>query len=226
MNKKSIVIFSIVILLVVVGIATFFVLQKNNNNKDEKQSNNTNTTSVANLENKETKNNETNNNETSSKKSAVVYFSATGNTKQIAEYIKDETNSDIFEIIPKQKYTSEDLNYGDNNTRATREQNDDSARPEIENKIDVSNYDVIFLGYPIWWGNVPKIILSFIDSTNLDGKTVAPFCTSGSSGISTSQQTLKSYKSSINWILGERFSSSSSKEEVKTWIDGLHLNLN
>lgn len=225
MNKKSIVIFSIIILLVVVGIATFFVLQKNNNNKDEKQSNTTNNTTSNNVENKETNNNETNKNDTSSKKSAVIYFSATGNTKQIAEYIKDETNSDIFEIIPKQKYTAEDIDYGEN-ARAKIEQNDNNARPEIENKIDVSSYDVIFLGYPIWWDEAPKIILSFIDSTNLDGKTVAPFCTSGSSGISTSQQTLKSYKSSINWILGERFSSSSSKEEVKTWIDGLHLNLN
>ena len=156
-------------------------------------------------------------------KIAVVYFSATGNTKVIAEQIKDETNADIIEIIPKKKYTSEDLNYNDDSTRATKEQNDDNARPEIENNIDLSEYDIIILGYPIWWGDVPKIILSFIDNTNLDGKTVIPFCTSGSSDISTSESTLKSYKSSINWKEGKRFSGSSSIEEIRTWIDGLNI---
>ena len=171
---------------------------------------------------KETK--ETNNvqiNEKDDKKIAVVYFSATGTTKKVAELIKDETNADIFEIIPKQKYTSEDLNYGDKNTRATKEQNDENARPEIENSIDLSNYDVVFLGYPIWWGNAPKIILSFIDNTNLDGKTVIPFCTSGSSGISTSESTLKTYKNNIKWIEGKRFSSSTTKDEASNWVRSL-----
>ena len=149
--------------------------------------------------------NEVQNIEASNKKVAVVYFSATGTTKQVAELIKDETSADIFEIMPKQKYTSEDLNYGDRNTRATKEQNDENARPEIENKIDLSNYDIVYLGYPIWWGNVPKIVLSFMDNTNLDGKTVIPFCTSGSTGISTSENTLKSYKTNIKWISGKRF---------------------
>ena len=171
---------------------------------------------------KETK--ETNNvqiNEKDDKKVAVVYFSATGTTKEVAELIKDETNADIFEIIPKQKYTSEDLNYGDKNTRATKEQNDENARPEIENSIDLSNYDVVFLGYPIWWGNAPKIILSFLDNTNLDGKTVIPFCTSGSSGISTSESTLKTYKNNIKWIEGKRFSSSTTKDEASNWVRSL-----
>ena len=171
---------------------------------------------------KETK--ETNNvqiNEKDDKKVAVVYFSATGTTKEVAELIKDETNADIFEIIPKQKYTSEDLNYGDKNTRATKEQNDENARPEIENSIDLSNYDVVFLGYPIWWGNAPKIILSFIDNTNLDGKTVIPFCTSGSSGISTSESTLKTYKNNIKWIEGKRFSSSTTRDEASNWVRSL-----
>ena len=159
--------------------------------------------------------------ENSDKKVAVVYFSATGTTKKVAELIKDETNADIFEIIPKQKYTSEDLNYGDKNTRATKEQNDENARPEIENSIDLSNYDVVFLGYPIWWGNAPKIILSFIDNTNLDGKTVIPFCTSGSSGISTSESTLKTYKNNIKWIEGKRFSSSTTRDEASNWVRSL-----
>lgn len=167
---------------------------------------------------------ETNNvqiNEKDDKKIAVVYFSATGTTKKVAELIKDETQADIFEIIPKQKYTSEDLNYGDKNMRATKEQNDENARPEIENNIDLSNYDVVFLGYPIWWGNVPKIVLSFMDNTNLDGKTIIPFCTSGSSGISTSESTLKTYKNNIKWIEGKRFSSSTTNDVIADWIKSL-----
>ena len=172
--------------------------------------------------NEEKEKNEVQNIEASNKKVAVVYFSATGTTKQVAELIKDETSADIFEIMPKQKYTSEDLNYGDRNTRATKEQNDENARPEIENKIDLSNYDIVYLGYPIWWGNVPKIVLSFMDNTNLDGKTVIPFCTSGSTGISTSENTLKSYKTNINWISGKRFSNSTTKDEVSNWIKNLN----
>ena len=175
-----------------------------------------------NIINEEKEKNEVQNIEASNKKVAVVYFSATGTTKQVAELIKDETSADIFEIMPKQKYTSEDLNYGDRNTRATKEQNDENARPEIENKIDLSNYDIVYLGYPIWWGNVPKIVLSFMDNTNLDGKTVIPFCTSGSTGISTSENTLKSYKTNINWISGKRFSNSTTKDEVSNWIKNLN----
>ena len=172
--------------------------------------------------NEEKEKNEVQNIEASNKKVAVVYFSATGTTKQVAELIKDETSADIFEIMPKQKYTSEDLNYGDRNTRATKEQNDENARPEIENKIDLSNYDIVYLGYPIWWGNVPKIVLSFMDNTNLDGKTVIPFCTSGSTGISTSENTLKSCKTNIKWISGKRFSNSTTKDEVSNWIKNLN----
>ena len=212
MNKKLIII--IVIALVFVG----FVVIGNIAYNLTDGANEIKTTNEV----KETK--ETNNvqiNEKDDKKIAVVYFSATGTTKKVAELIKDETQADIFEIIPKQKYTSEDLNYGDKNTRATKEQNDENARPEIENNIDLSNYDVVFLGYPIWWGNVPKIVLSFIDNTNLDGKTIIPFCTSGSSGISTSESTLKTYKNNIKWIEGKRFSSSTTNDVIADWIKSL-----
>ena len=212
MNKKLIII--IVIALVFVG----FVVIGNIAYNLTDGANEIKTTNEV----KETK--ETNNvqiNEKDDKKIAVVYFSATGTTNKVAEMIKDDTNADLFEIIPKQKYTSEDLNYGDKNTRATKEQNDENARPEIENNIDLSNYDVVFLGYPIWWGNVPKIVLSFMDNTNLDGKTIIPFCTSGSSGISTSESTLKTYKKNIKWIEGKRFSSSTTNDVIADWIKGL-----
>ena len=212
-NKISIILIGLILIAIMI-IGGYFIIKSN-----QQQENNVNNIVID-----TNKNEEANINKISNNKIAVIYFSATGNTKQIAEYIQGETNSDMFEIIPKQKYTPEDLNYGDNNTRATKEQNDKNARPEIENKIDVSNYDVIFLGYPIWWGDVPKIILSFIDNTNLNGKKIIPFCTSGSSSISTSENTLKSYNSNLNWNEGNRFSNSSTKEEIKKWIDSLNIN--
>lgn len=153
------------------------------------------------------------------KKVAVVFFSATGTTKQVAEYIKDETNADIFEIVPKQKYSEADLNWNDSNSRTTKEQNDKTSRPEIANKIDVSNYDVIFIGYPIWWADTPRIIQTFMESYELSGKTMIPFCTSGGTGISTSEKTLRGYKG-INWILGKRLGTS--KDEVVNWIKSLN----
>ncbi len=214
MKKNNIIIsLTIVLLIIAIIVGGYFIVKTNSKKKDETNNFIKNTN----------ENEEINTHKELNKKAVVIYFSATGNTKQVAEYIKDEINSDIFEIIPKQKYTSEDLNYGDNNTRATREQNDENARPEIDNMIDISDYDVIFLGYPIWWGDVPKIILSFIDNTNLKGKTVIPFCTSGSSGISTSESTLKLYSGNINWIGGKRFSNSSTREDIKSWIDSLNL---
>lgn len=212
-NTNIIAVLIIVILILAITIGGYLIIKFNKRTENQAKNFTINTS----------ENEGTSADKTSNKKTAVVYFSATGNTKQVAEYIKDETNSDIFEIVPKQKYTSEDLNYGDSNTRATREQNDKNARPEIENKIDVSNYDVIFLGYPIWWGDVPKIILSFIDNTNLNGKIVIPFCTSGSTSISTSESTLNSYNNSINWVKGNRFSSIATKNDIKNWIDSLNL---
>ena len=213
-NIKIISILVIILFIVAVIVGAYFII-KSNQKEDVKENNNI-------IENN--KNEVISEYKESDKKIAVIYFSATGTTKQIAEYIKDEINGDIFEIIPKQKYTTEDLNYGDSNTRATREQNDKNARPEIENKIDVSNYDVIFLGYPIWWGDVPKIIVSFIDSTELKEKNIIPFCTSESSDILGSENTLKSYNKNINWMTGKRFSNNSQKEEIKKWIEVLNLN--
>ena len=160
------------------------------------------------------------NNQSNDKKIAVVYFSATGTTKQVAEYIKDEVNAEIFEIVPKQIYSSADLNWNDNNSRSTKEQNDEKIRPEIQNSIDVSSYETIFIGYPIWWGDTPRIIQTFMESHNLNGKTMIPFCTSGGSGISGSEKTLKSYKG-INWIVGKRLSTS--RTDVSNWVKSLNI---
>ena len=141
---------------------------------------------------KEESKNKSNSNKEAKKNSnsVVLYFSATGTTKSIAERIASKSGSDIIEIIPKEKYKSEDLNYN-SDCRANREQNDSKARPEIENSIDISKYDTVYLGYPIWWGTNPKIILTLLDTYDFTGKNIIPFCTSGSTGISGSVSDLR-----------------------------------
>ncbi len=212
MNKKIIALI-ITIVVIVVGIGFWFI----SSNSKEESSNNSNTNTSENQNSNETQEENTNDNQNI----AIIYFSATGNTKKVAEYIKNATNGDLFEIVPKEKYMDNDLNYGNDNSRANKEQNDSNARPEIENKINVESYDVIYLGYPIWWGDVPKIILTFLDNHNLNDKTVIPFCTSGSTGISGSLSTLKNYNKNINWIDGKRFDSETSQNEVENWVHGL-----
>ena len=167
------------------------------------------------------KNNESNKNNHEVKdnsKSVVLYFSATGTTKKIAERIAKESNSDIIEIIPKEEYKKEDLDYN-NNCRANREQNDSKARPEIKNTIDISKYDNIYLGYPIWWGTNPKIILTLLDTYDFTNKTIIPFCTSGSTGISGSVNDLRNYNNKLNIKDGKRFSQNDSDEIIKDFIN-------
>ena len=158
--------------------------------------------------------------------SLVLYFSATNNTEQIAKYIREITSSDILEIVPKDVYTNEDLDYNNDNSRANREQNDENARPEISNKLDLENYDIIYLGYPIWWGIEPRIILTLLDNYNLENKTIIPFCTSGGSGIELSVSNIRNYNDKLNVLDGKKFDSSSSKEEVITWLNSLNINNN
>ncbi|MBR0312343.1 MAG: S-layer homology domain-containing protein [Oscillospiraceae bacterium] len=156
----------------------------------------------------------------------VAYFSATGSTAGIAKHIADATGAALYEIRPETPYTSADLNYSDSSTRATHEQNDAAARPAIAGKVEnMANYDVVFLGYPIWWGQAPKILYTFAESYSFDGKTVIPFCTSGSSGIGSSATNLQKSTSGANWLTGNRFSAGASRESVVSWINGLGLEI-
>ena len=123
----------------------------------------------------------------------VVYFSATGTTRGVAEKIAALTDADLVEIIPAQPYTAEDLNYNDRTTRATVEQNTPDVRPEIANDISLDGYTMVYLGYPIWWGQAPRIMSTFVESHDFTGITVIPFCTSGSSDIGQSDDTLLSW---------------------------------
>ena len=150
----------------------------------------------------------------------IVYFSATGNTEALANTIANVTGADMYEIIPEDQYTDEDLNYSDDDCRANQEMNDPNARPAISGTIEnMDEYDTILLGYPIWWGRLPKIMYTFTDMYDLAGKTIIPFCTSGSSGISTSVSELRSICVDSNVTDGFRGTSSSSERQVRTWLE-------
>lgn len=149
----------------------------------------------------------------------VVVFSATGTTKGVAEKIADLTGADLYEIIPEEPYSSADLNYNGNNSRATKEQNDKSARPEIGSEdISLEGYKTVYIGYPIWWGQAPRIMSTFVEKYDFTGITVIPFCTSGSSDIGNSDDTLAEQAESGNWIQGKRFSGSTTEDELRVWI--------
>ena len=156
-------------------------------------------------------------------KVAVVCFSETGNTERIAKEIVEITGGDFVKITPSVPYTDADRNYNDSNSRARLEQNDPAARPAIANDIDLSGYSTVFLGYPIWFGDSPKIMWTFVETHGLEGKTVVPFCTSGSSGVGSSDDHLKALSDGGTWLDGKRFSSSASASEIKNWISGLGL---
>ena len=148
----------------------------------------------------------------------VVYFSRTGHTKPLAEYIKDELNADIYEIEAKVPYTDDDIKYY-TDCRADREQKDPSARPEIAGELpDLSKYDTVFLGYPIWHGQAPKIIYTFLESVDVSGRTVIPFCTSASSPVGSSAENLHTLAPDAVWKEGTRFSIGTSREEISKWL--------
>lgn len=157
----------------------------------------------------------------------VVYFSCTNTTKGIADRIVEVTDAATWRINPEVAYTSEDLNYNNSSSRANREQNDPSARPAIKGKCEnLADYNVVFLGYPIWWGKAPKVIFTFLESYNLAGKTIIPFCTSHSSGIGSSDTDLHSMAAGAEWKQGRRFSGNESKETIEKWIESMNLNFN
>lgn len=155
-------------------------------------------------------------------KIAVVYFSGTGNTREVANLLAEEVAADIFEIIPEDMYTADDLNYNDDNCRANQEMNDDSARPTISNDLSVvSEYDVIYLGYPIWWGTAPRIIQTFIESYDINGATVYTFCTSGGSGIENSISDLQKLYPDVNFVDGKRLNDAT-ESDIREWIESLN----
>ena len=154
----------------------------------------------------------------------VAYFSATGNTENIAQHLQVILDADLYEIVPAEPYSDDDLNYNASDCRANQEQNDPDARPAIDGTVEnMDSYDVIFLGYPIWWGEAPKTLSTFLESYDLTGKTIVPFCTSGSSEIGSSAEPLAALAESATWLEGARFNPGASQEEVAAWVGGLGL---
>lgn len=156
----------------------------------------------------------------------VVYYSATGNTAQMAQYIADSTGGDLFEIQPVEPYTDDDLNWTDDNSRVSQEHADESLR-DVELVADTvdnwDQYDTVFIGYPIWWGIAAWPVDGFVEANDFSGKTVIPFCTSSSSGLGESGQLLADMAGTGDWQEGQRFRSGASQEDVQSWIDELGL---
>lgn len=168
----------------------------------------------------------TDNQDVQDHKVLVAYFSATGTTKGVAEHIANGLNADIYEIVPEDPYTDADLNYNDNNSRTTIEMNDPNARPAISGSVEnMEQYDIIFVGYPIWWGEAPRIVSTFMESYDFSGKTIVPFCTSGGSDIGSSASNLERLTSGATWLDGRRLNGSDSQDTVMEWVNGLDLNL-
>lgn len=157
-------------------------------------------------------------------KALVAYFSATNTTEGVAEHIAAGLNADLYEIIPEEPYTDADLNYNDNNSRSTIEMNDPAARPAISGSVeDMEQYNIVFIGFPIWWGDAPRIMSTFMESYDFSGKTIVPFCTSGGSGVGSSATNLEELTSGATWLPGTRLNGSDSQETIMEWVNGLEL---
>lgn len=149
----------------------------------------------------------------------VVYFSATGTTKGVAEKIAALTGGDIFEIVPAVPYTAADLNWNDRNSRTSIETDDPSCRPEIAgDPVDLEGYSTIYIGYPIWWDDIPRIMSTFAESYDFGEITMIPFCTSGGSGVGRSDRHLEEQAGSGVWLKGTRLQGNISEKDLQTWI--------
>lgn len=153
----------------------------------------------------------------------VAYFSATGNSKQLAENTAKALGADLYEIRPVKPYSKDDLNYNDETTRATVEQKNDSVRPELaDNKAPISDHETIILVHPIWWGQAPRIMDTFVESYDFTGKNMTSICTSGGSDIGTSGDYLqKITKGKANWKSGKLFNKDASEAEINSWFKTL-----
>lgn len=215
MSKKLGMGIILIIVLVILGVIGVVV---NNNNKNTKNQDNKEATI------NDSKKENLIDTDKERHKILVVYYSAQSHTKSVAEKIATNLNADIFEIVPEQIYTSKDLDWTDNNSRVSKEHNDESLRNVKLTNTQVNNfenYDTILIGYPIWWGIAAWPVDSFVKANNFNGKTVIPFCTSSSSGLGQSGKLLEQKANSGNWLEGYRFSSNPSDTDIKSWADRL-----
>lgn len=160
-------------------------------------------------------------------KTLVVYYSATGSTERVAGYIASAVGGDTFRLVPKDEYSSADLNWTDRNSRVVKEHDDESLRniELVQTAVDNwDEYDTVFIGYPIWWQIAAWPVDGFVKANDFNGKTVIPFCTSSSSGFGESGKLLENMANGGNWIDGNRFPSGASEDMVTQWVESLNLN--
>ncbi len=149
----------------------------------------------------------------------VSYFSASGVTKKVAHEVASIIGGDLFEIEPVNKYTNEDLDWTNKQSRSSKEMNDTTSRPEVKNKVsNLNDYDTILIGFPVWWDLAPTIINTFIEENNLENKKIYVFATSGGSSVINSFNTLKNTYNNLNFISAKRLASNVSENDVTNWI--------
>ncbi len=209
MNKK-IVIGILILVICIIACILIFVLGDNEN----KTLNTNNSQSEVNNGNVKI----------SDGKVLVVYYSAQNHTEAVAKILAENLNADIFEIVPVDEYTSEDLDWTDDSSRVSMEYSDESLRNVelVSTKVDNwESYDTVLIGYPIWWGVAAWPTNTFVKANDFNGKTVIPFCTSSSSSIGDSGKLLEEQANGGNWLEGHRFSSNASEDEIISWINSL-----
>ena len=210
--KRVLSIIGFIAIVLAIGFGSYLILNNKNMNNNKDNINGSNESTI------------NDNNNTSSKKILVVYYSAQSHTEEVAKKIAANLNADMFEIVPKDVYTSDDLNWSNEKSRVSREHDDESLRNiELKNaKVDNwDSYDTVLIGYPIWWGIAAWPVNNFVKNNDFTGKMVIPFCTSVSSGLGQSGKLLEDLTKTGNWKSGHRFSSSPSYNDIKTFTDSL-----
>lgn len=237
MNKKAI-IGIIVVIICVILVGVLYYVSNNSQQENENQIANANNNEETNVT--ETTGNETEtagstteteeegNTETGTSNILVVYYSAQNHTEAVAEQIAQNLGADIFEIQPVDEYTSDDLNWNDEDSRVSREYADESLRDVELQSTTVDNwdeYDTVLIGYPIWWGIAAWPVDTFVKANDFNGKTVIPFCTSSSSGLGQSGELLEQEANGGNWLEGHRFRSNPSDSDIQEWTDSIRESL-
>lgn len=228
MSKKVIVFIIILILLVIVGAVAYFMNQNSNESENNRNQAEAIDQTEENVQNNNTalpeENNVDNTNTTQTGRTLVVYFSAQGHTEAVAQKIANNLNADIFELQPREEYSSADLDWTDDNSRVSREHEDESLRNIELVSTTVDNwdsYDTVLIGYPIWWEIAAWPVDTFVKANDFNGKTVIPFCTSASSGLGQSGDLLAEEANGGDWQEGQRFNSNPSDSDINAWTDSL-----
>lgn len=218
--KKIVIGIIIAIVVIAIGVGAYFMLNSNSEeNRDGENRENANTNEV----NQKEVNDEPDEAKSGSKV-LVVYYSAQSHTKAVSEKIAKNLNADIFEIVPEEIYTEDDLDWTNPNSRVSKEHDDEALRDIKLEKDTVDNwedYDTVLIGYPIWWGIAAWPVDNFVKANDFNGKTVISFCTSSSSGLGQSTELLEEKANGGNWLEGHRFSSNPSDSDIEKWADSL-----